>query len=105
MTNFVSLIQAVPNPCLTTTEQFFPYAFSQHAYIQCDGELVYFQPCGPVLYWSQEGKICDRKRPAKIDLPALLTKYAAMNKENAQEKETVKENIDLTAMDSTEQQK
>lgn len=97
--------QAVPNPCLTTTEQFFPYAFSQHAYIQCDGELIYFQPCGPVLYWHQEGKICDRKRPAKIDLPALLTKYAASNKEIQQEKRTFDEDITLTTTEKTEQQK
>ncbi|CAF0737184.1 unnamed protein product [Adineta ricciae] len=65
--------EAVPNPCLTTTEQFYPFAFSQRAYIQCDGELIYFQPCGPLLYWNQEEKICDRKRPAKIDMPAFIT--------------------------------
>ena len=63
----------MPNPCLTTTEQFYPFAFSQRAYIQCDGELIYFQPCGPLLYWNQEEKICDRKRPAKIDMPAFIT--------------------------------
>ncbi|UJR27069.1 hypothetical protein I4U23_008371 [Adineta vaga] len=81
--------EAVPNPCLTTTEQFYPFAFSQHAYIQCDGELIYFQPCGPLLYWSQEEKICDRKRPAKIDLPAFLTKVSSDNTKNSNQEQTV----------------
>jgi hypothetical protein len=69
--------------------------------------LIYFQPCGPLLYWHQEEKICDRKRPAKIDLPALLTKYAASIKENQQEKETGNEDIALitTTTEQTELQK
>lgn len=70
---------AVPNPCSVSTEQFFPYAFSQRAYIQCDGELIFFQPCGSSLFWHQEEKVCERKRPPKIDLPTLLAKYAAEN--------------------------
>ena len=56
----------VPNPCVTESDQFFPFAYSQRAYIQCDGELLFIQPCGPLLYWNQEEKICDRKRPSNV---------------------------------------
>jgi len=102
---FVQIV--VPNPCLTTSEQFFQYAFSQHAYIQCDGDLIYFQPCGPLLYWNQEGKICDRKRPPKIDLPALLMKLVSNLNDNQQEngKEMINEGMTLTTTIQTEQQK
>lgn len=87
---------------MSTSEQFFSYAFSQRAYIQCDGELIYFQPCGPSLYWSQEEKICDRKRPPKIDMPALLTKYAADSPQNQQIKD---EETPSTTTEEPEQQK
>ena len=97
-----------PNPCISTSDQFFPYAFSQRAYIQCDGDLAYFQPCGPLLYWNQEEKICDRKRPTKIDSPTLLTKLISNKNDNQQEYE--KENYNnggniLTATVKNEQQK
>lgn len=98
------MILAVPNPCLTINEQFFPYAFSQHAYIQCNGELIYFQPCGPILYWNQEEKNCDRKRPPKLDLPALLTKYTKTNIENQQEKVIKNDEIILPTIITTTEQ-
>lgn len=66
---------------MKSTEQFFPFAYSQHAYLQCDGEIVYFQPCGPVLYWNQEEKVCDRKKPPKLNLPALLKTYGVTEEE------------------------
>lgn len=98
---------AAQNPCLITDEQFFPYAFSQRAYIQCDGDLIYFQPCGPSLYWIQDEKICDRKRPPKVDLTALLAKLVIKKNEEEKEnqKETVSEEINLTGKTAeTEQQ-
>jgi hypothetical protein len=70
----------VPSPCVTNAEQFFPFAFSSRAYIQCDGELIYFQPCGPLLYWNQEEKFCDRKRPNNVDSKIGLTKPKATRK-------------------------
>lgn len=76
-----SIDLAVPNPCLKSTEQFFPFAYSQHAYLQCDGEIVYFQPCGLVLYWNQEEKVCDRKKPPKLNLSALLKTYGVTDEE------------------------
>ncbi len=100
----------VPNPCLTSTEQFFPFAFSQRSYIQCDGELIHFQPCGPTLYWSQEEKICDRKPPAKTELPMLLKKLVSQNTNDAQQVQTemnIKEEttVATTTTAQTEQQK
>jgi hypothetical protein len=77
---------------LTTSEQFFPYAFSQHAYIQCDGDLIYFQPCSSLLYWNQEEKFCDRKRQPKINLSSLLTKLTSNNNNNGnQQQQNAKE--------------
>jgi hypothetical protein len=104
---FIFLKIVVPNPCLTTSEQFFQYAFSQHAYIQCDGDLIYFQPCGPLLYWNQEEKICDRKRPPKIDLPALLKKFVSNLNDNQQEngKEMINQGMTSNIAVQTEQQK
>jgi hypothetical protein len=93
----MKIFLVVPNPCLTSGEQFFQYAFSQRSYIQCDGELIYFQPCGPLLFWNQEQKICDRKRPPKIDLPALLAKIKTnLNDDKHEEKEIIAEEITTT---------
>ncbi|CAF4145514.1 unnamed protein product, partial [Rotaria magnacalcarata] len=53
----------VPNPCLTTTtmpEQYHPFQFSAQAFIQCNGDLLYVQPCAPGLIWNKEEKVCDR---------------------------------------------
>jgi hypothetical protein len=60
----------VPNPCMAASndrEQYYPFAFSAQAFVQCNGDLLYVRPCASGLYWSQEGKICDREEtlPAK----------------------------------------
>jgi len=64
--------QTVPNPCLTNTQQFHLFAFSRRAYINCDGELIFFQPCNDRLYWNQEYKRCDRSLPLLLRAPFLL---------------------------------
>jgi hypothetical protein len=51
-------------------EQYYPFAFSARAYVQCNGDLLYVRPCAGGLYWNQEAKICDREetspaRPAE----------------------------------------
>jgi len=83
---------------LKSSEQFFPFAYSQHAYLQCDGEVVYFQPCGPVLYWNQEEKVCDRKRPPKLDLPSLLKTYGVTEEELAPSTTTTTTTITTTTL-------
>ena len=80
-------------------EQFFPYAFSQHAYVQCNGELIYFQPCGSLLYWNQEEKICDRKQTTKANSPILLTKLVPDTHSNKQDKQNANEDIITTTAD------
>ncbi|CAF2526411.1 unnamed protein product [Rotaria sp. Silwood2] len=53
----------VPNPCLgasTEQEQYYPFIFSPQAFIQCNGEILYVQPCASGLYWNQEEKVCDQ---------------------------------------------
>jgi len=63
----------VPNPCIaasTDQEQYYPFAFSARAYVQCNGNIPYIRPCSSGLYWNQEMKICDREvtspaRPAQ----------------------------------------
>ncbi len=62
---------AVPNPCLTNLQQFHPFAFSRRAYINCDDELIFFQPCNANLYWNQENKRCDRSLPLLLRAPFL----------------------------------
>lgn len=67
--------------------------------------MIYFQPCGPSLYWNQEEKICDRKRPPKIDMPALLTKYAADSPQNQQDQQIKEEETISTTTEESEQQR
>lgn len=53
----------MPNPCLaasTEQEQYYPFAFSAQAFVQCNGDIFHVQPCGSDLYWNQEAKVCDR---------------------------------------------
>ena len=47
-------------------EQYYPFAFSARAYVQCNGDLLYVQPCAEGLYWNQEAKICDREEASMI---------------------------------------
>lgn len=57
-----SFVDTVPNPCLASTsnvEQYYPFAFSAHAYVQCNGDILYVRPCSAGLYWNQETKVCD----------------------------------------------
>jgi hypothetical protein len=69
----------VPNPCLAAAaegEQYYPFAFSAHAYVQCNGDILYVRPCAAGLYWNQEAKICDRGEtapapPAKDQFPII----------------------------------
>jgi len=73
----------VPNPCLAASndgEQYYPFAFSSHTYVQCNGELIYVRPCSYGLYWNQEAKICDREetspaRPAEDQPQSYQIKY------------------------------
>jgi hypothetical protein len=61
--NLFSIIDTVPNPCLaasTEHEQYYPFAFSAQAFVQCNGDLIYVRPCATGLYWNQENKVCDR---------------------------------------------
>lgn len=56
------VLDTIPNPCLATagtSEQYHPFAFSSHAFIQCNGDLLYVQPCAAGLIWDQETKVCD----------------------------------------------
>jgi hypothetical protein len=53
----------MPNPCLSETsekDQYYPFAFSSSAFIQCNGELLYVQPCAAGSIWNQDLKVCDR---------------------------------------------
>jgi hypothetical protein len=68
---FLSLNLAVPNPCLTNMQQFHPFAFSRRAYINCDDEFIFFQPCNAKLYWNQEEKRCDRLLPVLLRAPFI----------------------------------
>ncbi|CAF0902973.1 unnamed protein product [Adineta steineri] len=57
----------VPNPCIAEPEdreQYYPFAYSAHAYVQCNGDLFYVRPCAGGLFWNQETKICDRAEVA-----------------------------------------
>ena len=66
------MILAVPNPCLPRSQQqFHPFAFSRRAYINCDDERIFFQPCNANLYWNQEDKRCDRVLPLLLRAPFL----------------------------------
>jgi hypothetical protein len=67
-------ILAVPNPCLGHRQQFHPFAFSRRAYINCDDEVIFFQPCNSLLYWNQEGKRCDRSLPELLRSPFAFLK-------------------------------
>ena len=63
----------VPNPCLAASseqEQYYPFAYSAHAYVQCNGDLLYVRPCSEGLYWNQEGKVCDRIETSPVPGPA-----------------------------------
>ncbi len=62
---------AVPNPCLMNIQQFHPFAFSRRAYINCDDEIIFFQPCNAKLYWNQEEKRCDRALPLLLRAPFM----------------------------------
>ena len=82
------LLDTVPNPCLTATseaEQYFPFAFSAQAFVQCNGDLLYVQPCAPGSVWNQEAKICDRLEspPAPVPVPVPADRVASDNYEVA----------------------
>ncbi|UJR22066.1 hypothetical protein I4U23_025134 [Adineta vaga] len=74
--------RTVPNPCLNNVQQFHSFAFSRHAYINCDDELIFFQPCNSLLYWNQEEKRCDRSLPDILRTPFLNLK--THNRQNFQ---------------------
>ncbi len=52
-------------------QQFHPFAFSRRAYINCDDEFIFFQPCNAKLYWNQEEKRCDRLLPVLLRAPFI----------------------------------
>jgi len=67
------LLDTVPNPCLaasTEQEQYYPFAFSAQAFVQCNGDILYVRPCASGLYWNQEAKICDRAETSPAPPPA-----------------------------------
>jgi hypothetical protein len=70
---FLVHILAVPNPCLKNNGQFHPFAFSRRAYINCDGETIFFQPCYGRLYWNQEDKRCDRSLPELLLFKPMIS--------------------------------
>ena len=54
----------VPNPCMTETgerETYYPFAFSAHAYVQCNGESMFVLACASDLMWFQSSKVCSRE--------------------------------------------
>ncbi|CAF1252656.1 unnamed protein product [Rotaria sordida] len=60
----------IPNPCMSASndeEQYYPFAFSVSAYIQCDGDLLHVRPCSTGLHWNQEKQICDREETLSMD--------------------------------------
>ena len=64
---FLTCLDTVPNPCLSAEqdhEQYYPFAYSAHAYVQCNGDLFYVRPCAGGLFWNQESKICDHDETA-----------------------------------------
>ncbi|CAF0913761.1 unnamed protein product, partial [Didymodactylos carnosus] len=69
----------VPNPCMTVdgNQQYYPFAFSSRAYVQCNGEKINLLPCPSGLYWNQEKKTCDHAEtsPAKpaSDQPTYIS--------------------------------
>jgi hypothetical protein len=62
---------------------------------------MFFQPCASSLYWNQEGKLCDRKRPPKFDLAKFMLKY----KNNEQMRMNMNKELIATTTVQTEQQK
>jgi hypothetical protein len=61
-------------------EQYYSFAFSSHAYVQCNGDILYVRPCAAGLYWNQESKVCDREetspaRPAEDQPQSYQRKY------------------------------
>ncbi|CAF1022950.1 unnamed protein product [Didymodactylos carnosus] len=57
----LSCSQTVPDPCSEESRelvQYYPFAFSKQAYVQCNGEITHFRPCPSGLLWSQEEKAC-----------------------------------------------
>ncbi|CAF2075669.1 unnamed protein product [Rotaria magnacalcarata] len=99
--------EVVPNPCLTSDAQFFPFVFSQRAYVQCHGELIHFQRCSSLLFWNQEEMVCDRKRPTKYVAPTSATKLITTNHKGHQGthvKKTKEEKI-ITRIMAVEQNK
>lgn len=79
------LLDTVPNPCLaasTEQEQYYSFAFSSHAYVQCNGDLLHVQPCATGLYWNQDEKICDHEatpppRPSETQQQTYQVNYNA----------------------------
>ncbi|CAF2998471.1 unnamed protein product [Rotaria socialis] len=103
----LSCHEVVPNPCLTSDDQFFPFVFSQRAYVQCHGELLHFQRCSSLLFWNQEEMVCDRKRPTKHFAPTSATKLITTNHKGHQGKhvEKIKEEKIITTIMAVEQNK
>lgn len=80
--NYLLYNLAVPNPCLMNIQQFHPFAYNRHAYINCDKESIFFQPCNEQLYWIQEYKRCDRTLPDLLRAPFLNLKKQGESKIN-----------------------
>ncbi|CAF3458145.1 unnamed protein product [Rotaria sp. Silwood1] len=81
----------VPNPCIGVSnneEQYYPFAFSTHAYIQCDSSLIHIRPCANDLYWNQESKTCDHEKTSPINSIDNQSQPYQMNY-NTQQTETI----------------
>jgi len=71
--SFYFILDTVPNPCLAASserEQYYSFAFSAQAFVQCNGDILYVRPCASGLYWNQEAKICDRAETSPAPPPA-----------------------------------
>ncbi|CAF0858709.1 unnamed protein product, partial [Didymodactylos carnosus] len=89
----LSCRETVSNPCSNSKlQQYYPYAFSSRAYVQCNGDLIYFKPCGTGLFWNQEQKICDRVEtsPTKSFSIDQSSKIDTQQDQSQQQKEAVK---------------
>jgi hypothetical protein len=76
-------------------EQYYSYAFSTRAYIQCDGDLLHVRPCAAGLYWNQETKICDREEVSSMRSTEDQFQSYQINSKLPQSESTVDQAADM----------
>lgn len=60
------LSDTVSSPCIGGSNdqaQYYPFALSVHAYIQCNGDSLHVRSCTAGLFWNQETKTCSHVVP------------------------------------------